>query len=219
MIDNVLAWHFSGSQMRDGTPIVAPGSVERYDGDIEICASGLHASRMLRDALKYAPGTLLRRVECNNIEEEHGDKLVCRERIIIWECDMTSALRLFARKCALDVMHLWREPVPDIVQEFLMTGGRPMEAAMWAPTEAAARDATWVPAAFSAAREAAWSAARSVDNNVWAPSVASCAWRASECATWAHDAAMGVGTCGPVLDRQEVRLVAYAQAARAGAFL
>ena len=181
----VLAWHFASTQMRDGTQLAAPGGVERYDGKLEMCASGLHASRRLIDALKYAPGTLLRRVECIDPVEDH-DKMVCRERRVLWECDMTAALRLFARRCALDVAHLWRRPMPDIVQEFLMTGRNARAAARTA--------AAWAAEARTAA---AWEAAP----------------RAAEWAAWA-----AAPRAAALKNKQERRLVAYAQAARAGAF-
>lgn len=56
------AWHFAGTQMRDGKPLGAPGEIEIYDGSLTIRERGLHASDRLLDALQYAPGPLLWRV-------------------------------------------------------------------------------------------------------------------------------------------------------------
>ena len=190
----VLAWHFAGSQMRDGTPLGAPGETEEYEGEVRISESGLHASERLIDALDYAPGALLRRVECLGVVDRQADKLVCRRRRVLWECDITGALRLFARKCALDVAHLW--DMPPIVREYLMTGN-----------EDAARDAAWDAAwdaARDAARDAAWDAARGAAR--------AAAWDAARDAAW--DAARAARAAA--WDAQDRRLVAYAQAARCG---
>jgi hypothetical protein len=65
--------------------------------------------------------------------------------------EATSLLREFARKCALDVIHLW--DAPAIVKEYLETGKEELRAAAWA----AAGDAAWA-AAGDAARAAAWAA-------------------------------------------------------------
>ena len=196
----MLAWHFAGTRMRDGTPLGAPGEVERHDGPLEMCKSGLHASGRLLDALAYAPGPLLRRVELHGDMILYDDKIVASERRILWECDMTAALRLFARKCAMDVAHLW--DMPPLVHEYLMTGRKDIRAA----ARDAAWDAAWAAArdeAGAAARAAAWDAARAAARDAaW-----DAAWAAARDAAW--DAAR---------DAQERRLVAYAQAARAGLF-
>ena len=206
MTEQILAWHFASTQMRDGTPLAAPGGIERYDGVVEMCVSGLHASRLLMDALRYAPGTLLRRVECIDPVEGH-DKLVCYERRVLWECDMTAPLRLFARRCALDVAHLW--PMPDVVREFLMTEDKALAA--WAAAEAAeAAEAAWAAAEAAEAAEAAWAAEA-------ADAAAHAAW-AARAAGAAARAAAGAAAEAEVRAKQECRLVAYAQAARAGAF-
>ena len=45
-----------------------------HDGPIEICSTGLHASRKAWQALEYAPGHRLHRVLCEGIENEQDDK-------------------------------------------------------------------------------------------------------------------------------------------------
>lgn len=192
-----LAWHFAGTQMRDGSRLGAPGEVETYDGPMVMCVSGLHASERMLDALHYAPGSLLRRVRLSGEILRGDDKLVASRREVLWECDMTPALRLFARRCALDVAHLW--DMPPIVREYLMAGREGIRAAAWAAAWDAACDADRDGAASSAASAAAWAAACDADR----AAARAEAWAAACDAAWAA---------------RERRLIAYAQAARAGLF-
>lgn len=133
MID---AWHFVGATLRDGRPIPKDGKWLIHTGPVEICATGLHASRRPWHALQYAPGATLCRVECDEIVTEQADKLVCRRRRIIERADVTDALRYYARMQALSVIHLYPDP-PDVVLDYLMTGDESIRDAAWD----AARDA------------------------------------------------------------------------------
>jgi hypothetical protein len=159
------AWHFVGDTLRDGRPIPADGEWLVHTGPIEICRTGLHASRRPWHALQYAPGAVLCRVECEDIVTEHADKLVCRRRRIIERADVTDALRYFARMHALSEIHLYNDP-DDVVLDYLITGDESTRAAAWAAAWAAASDAVsdaaWAAAsdaASDAARYAAWAAA------------------------------------------------------------
>ena len=150
----ILAYHFTdGWQLRDGQPLVV-GSEYVFDGDPVMCESGYHASRHVFDALKYAPGSILSRVECREITDEWGDKIVCRRRRVIATIDATKILQKFARMCALDVIHLW--DAPDVVVRYLKTGDESIRGAAWSAAWAA-RDAAW-----DAARIAAWAAASAI---------------------------------------------------------
>ena len=157
----ILAYHFTdGWQLRDGQPLVV-GSEYVFDGEPVMCECGYHASRHVFDALKYAPGSILSRVECREITDECDDKIVCRRRRVIATIDATKILQKFARMCALDVIHLW--DAPEIVIRYLKTGDESLRdaarIAAWTAREAAldtgaaAMDAAWD------AREAAWAAA------------------------------------------------------------
>jgi hypothetical protein len=126
-----------------------------------MCVSGLHASKRPIDALRYAPGNTICRVECAGVAVRQADKFVCRERTILWRVDGEGLLRDFARRCALDVAHLW--DIPDVVREYLTTGDKSLRAAAWAAARAAARAAAWA-AAEAAAEAAAWEAAREAQN-------------------------------------------------------
>lgn len=120
MTDIIRAWHFVGTHLRDGRPVPEDGVWLEHEGRLELCASGLHASRHPFDALTYAPGPILCLVECEGDVVEDKDKLVCRRRRIVARRDATEGLRYFARMQALSVVHLW--DAPDVVLDFLMTG-------------------------------------------------------------------------------------------------
>ena len=146
-----LAWHFTADKFRDGRPIPKVGEVLRHEGEIAIGKLGLHASERIIDALTYAPGHIIHRVECRDITERLDDKFVCRERVRLWSVNGEALLREFARWCALRVIHLW--DAPDVVRRHLETGDESIrDAASYA---SAAWDAS---AAWAAAWDAAWAA-------------------------------------------------------------
>ena len=161
MSDPILAWHFTGTTLLSGAPIPNIGVRLTHDGALVMCNSGLHASVRAIDALQYTHGHFVHRVRCEG-EIIHGDdKLVCRERTIMWSADAESTLRAFARACALDVAHLWE--MPPIVREFLKTGDESKRVAARDAAGAAAWDAARAAAgaaAGDAARAAAGAAAR-----------------------------------------------------------
>jgi hypothetical protein len=177
------AWHFlyEGNKLRGGQIAPPDGEWLIYDGQIEICNSGLHFSYHPFDALNYAPGPILCLVEVDDVIESHHDKAVCSKRKIIKRMDATEMLRYFARMQALKVIHLWDDP-PDVVLDYLMTGDESIRNA----TRNAARGAAW-GAAWNAAKNAA-------GDTAWGA-----AWGASRGAAWdtawaaASDAAMAVG--------------------------
>ena len=163
-----IGWWFCAGEMRDGRPIPADGETLRHDGDLNPCHSGLHASARCIDALQFAPGHTLCRVESRGECVEHGDpvdKYVSHERVILQRIDARPLLRAWARWCALQVIDKW--DAPDVVREYLATGDdgkrAAARAAAWAAARAAARAAAWDTArvaAWDAARAAAWDAAR-----------------------------------------------------------
>ena len=127
-----LAWHFTGPNLRDGTPIPRAGKWLQFDGNLVLCETGLHASRQPFDALQFAPGNLLHLVDVGGTIIEDNDKLVCSRRKIIVSMDADPLMRYFARMQALSVVHLW--DAPDVVLDFLMGDDA---------ARAAARDAAW----------------------------------------------------------------------------
>ncbi len=180
------AWHFTSDTLRDGRPLPADGEVLRHRGDLIMCQQGLHASVRIIDALRYAPGNTVCRVSVSGHEwQGHDDKIVCRERTIVWRIDGESLLRKFARLCALDVVHLW--DCPDIVLRYLKTGDEKIRAAAWAAAGDAARDAGWDAArdaGWAAARDAGWAAAGAAARDAARAAAGAAAWAAGWDAGW-----------------------------------
>ena len=148
MSATVKAWYFVGNTLRDGRPIPADGEKLVHGGGLYLCNEGLHASKRIIDATQYAPGHTICRVEVGGDVIHGGDKMVASERTILWRINGEEVLRDFARRCALDVVHLW--DAPDVVVRYLKTGDDSLRDA--------ARDAARA-AAWAAARDAAWDAA------------------------------------------------------------
>ena len=154
----VLAWHFVDETLRDGTPLPPDGELLTHDGAVSLCESGLHASERVLDALKFAQGNTICRVECDDLGERQKDKFVCGSRTIVWRLDGEEVLRAFARKVALDVAEFW--DMPDEVRKFLETGNDNLRvaargAARQASREAVLSDEPQAAAAGEAARAAA----------------------------------------------------------------
>jgi hypothetical protein len=165
------AYHFVGDTLRDGSPVPDNGVTLVYDKPIELCVSGYHASRRVLDALQFAPGPTLCRVNCSGIVKEIESKLVCSERTIIDRIDATDILWKFSRECSLSVLDKW--DAPEIVRKFLETGDEVYRSA----AQSEARDVAW-RVTRSAAGDAAWSAVRSAaDGADW-----SAAWSAARSA-------------------------------------
>jgi hypothetical protein len=156
----VLAWHFLYEDKKlangDGRLVVA-GETLTHEGSIELCERGLHASRRALDALQYAPGPIVCRVECSGDVIEGGDKLVCTHRKALWLADATAALHEFACLCAESVLHLCGDdpsPAAAIVAKRAWLRGEISDqeldaavvaarAAAWAATNAATNAAAW----------------------------------------------------------------------------
>jgi hypothetical protein len=153
----------NGSLGHGDTRVPKDGEVLRHFGWIELCESGLHASRSPLDALRWAPGPMICRVECGG-ETLHGrDKLVCAERTILWRADATDVLQRFARLCALDVSHLW--DMPPVMKRYLRTGDETIKNAARDAAAGEFRDApvycAWVATVWN---DAPWTA---IPQRVW----------------------------------------------------
>ena len=205
-------YHFINNNKRLGygdDRIVKVGRTYKVGCQPVLCESGLHASKRLIDALRYAPGPILCKVELGGTIIFGDDKVVATERTVVAMADVSEILRKFARLCALDVIHLWE--APEVVRKFLKTGDESLRAAAWA----AARDAAW-GAARDAAWAAAWDAARDAVRAVAAARNAARDADAAVAAAWdaARDAARA--TTGDVVlagadgagEKQNRRLVA-----------
>ena len=119
----VKAWHFLREDRclgyGDNREVIA-GETYTVDGPSELCVRGLHGSKRPLDALRYAPGPVVCRVEIGGDVVEGDDKIVGTTREVLWMYDATEVLREFARFCALDVVPYW-DP-PDVVLAWLQTG-------------------------------------------------------------------------------------------------
>jgi len=144
MTKTIRAWHFTnGSKLRDGRLVPAVGETLTHEGRISICSSGLHASRDFLNALNYAPGGILHRVEVWGDVYEQDDKLVGRNRRILWSIDATELLREFAREVALEAfLSHYPEPTTGTEQEdyhliltYLASGDESLRDAAWAAAE------------------------------------------------------------------------------------
>ena len=156
-----LYYHFTSNKLRDGRPIPPTNEWLVHEGEVIMCTSGLHASEQPYDALQYAPGHILHRVELDDVIDTQDDKVVARRRKIVATIDAAELLHAFARKQALSVIHLWN--CPAITKQYLETGDVSMQCAAWSAARSAAGAAAWsaAGAAWSAAQHTAWSAARS----------------------------------------------------------
>ena len=157
---NKIYYHFTGDTLRNGQPVPPIGEWLTFDGNPVPCSQGLHASPTAFDALQYAPGTKLHKVHLGGEIKAHGepiDKFAAQKRKIIASIDATEVCRAFARRVALDVIHLW--DAPDVVKQYLKTGDETLRKDAAASTAhsavSAASDAVYAASAASAAYYAA----------------------------------------------------------------
>ena len=188
-----IFYHFSGAALRDGSPLPKIGEWLELPANIKIkaCPSetdilngfgGLHASPDAYDALQYAPGSLLHRVELDGEVVSHGspiDKFAARRRKIVATIYAKDLLWEYARKCALSVIHLW--DAPEVVKQYLATGDNSLRAAArdaaWAAARAAVRDA-----ARAAARDAGWAAGWEAAGDAAGAAAGAAGWDAAKAA-------------------------------------
>ena len=141
---------------------VRTGATHTVTGELELCASGLHASERLIDTLKYAPGPILYLVELSGEILRGEDKVCARKRKYVASFNAEHLLRRFARKQAL--IHIEKiKPYTDqydLIVLYLETGDESIRSAAYLAAYLAAWSAAW-SAAESAARLAARSAAES----------------------------------------------------------
>ena len=101
------AWHFlpEDKKLRYGKrTLVTEGLELRVEPPLVMCKRGLHASKLLMDALVYAPGPVVCRVEVGGEIIKQDDKLVAEKRKVLWMLDATKILHEFACRCAEDAL-------------------------------------------------------------------------------------------------------------------
>ena len=167
MTDKFLGWHFLREDGRTGyggrKPV--PGTLMHCKGPLELCANGLHASARAIDALLYAPGPVVQRVELVGERLDEQDKSCARSRRCLWIADATRVLHELAIWCAEDALEkerrAGREPDRRSV-EVLAVKRRWLDGQATNEELSSARDAAWcaVQEARVATREAVWVAAQ-----------------------------------------------------------
>ena len=166
----MIGYHFTGDRLRDGRPIPPVGEWLEHEGEIVPCVNGLHASEHPFDAMIYASGRMLHKVEIEGDLISHGDpvnKWVGRRRKIIASIDAEPLLRAFARWCALRAID--PQAAPSVVREYLETGDDTERCTEWDAWNAS-WDSAWA-VSWDAGRAAA--AGRAVAMNAaWAVEMA-----------------------------------------------
>lgn len=161
----MLAWHFLSEDKRlgygDGR-LVEAGKTLECEGKPELCKNGMHGSVRLIDALRYANGPIVCRVEIEGDVIEDTDKLCGRRRTVLWMLDATQILHEFACACTEDALARVAYPDPrsleaieakrawlrgEITDKELDAARSDAWDASWAATQgdvrAAYRDAAW----------------------------------------------------------------------------
>lgn len=105
----IRAWHFLAENKRlgyDDNRVVRAGVSYRLKTKNPplLCRRGMHASIKPLDALDYAPGPIVCRVEISGDIEKDNDKIVGRCRRVLWMSDATNTLHRFACKCSEDAL-------------------------------------------------------------------------------------------------------------------
>ena len=216
MPEVIHAWHFlpadgkiANANSQHGGKVVRVGQKLSVTGEINPCVHGLHASERLIDALRYAPGPILCRVECSGTVKRESDKLAARHRKVLAMADVTATLHEFACQVAEEALLREREAgrEPDVRCWTAIETKR-----RWLRGEAsnselqAAWDAAWggasaaSVAARAAAHAAAWDAARAA---AWAS-----AWAAAWDAAWDAARAAWDAAWDAARDAQNDRLTA-----------
>lgn len=102
-MDTVMGWWFAAADddgvvrlPRGDGRVVRVGETLSVSDPIVPCESGLHASRRVIDALRYAPGPWLARVTLSGTIVEATDKLTASARTTLWLADVGRILHTFA---------------------------------------------------------------------------------------------------------------------------
>ena len=157
---------------------------------LSLCEHGLHASKDILDALKFAPGPILCKVRLSGKILEGDDKACATRRTVLAMADITNELHLFACWCATRALK--KANVTDercwntIKVKRAWLKGKATDGelvAAWDVARDAARDVARV-AAWDAAWGAAWDVARVAAWDVARVAARDAAWVAARVAAW-----------------------------------
>ena len=155
--DRIVAWHFltNDGLDRDGNKVEI-GQTLSVEGPLTICEHGLHWSERLIDALRYAPGSVLCRVEAWGDVQRESDKGCTRYRKVLAKANIGPILHEFSCRVAEQALkdggvkdeRSWaaintkrRWLAGDATDDKLAAAWDAAEAAVWAAAEAA--EAAW----------------------------------------------------------------------------
>ena len=100
--EKVLAWHFIANDHKlrfgDGREVIT-GETLTVSSDRRLYDHGLYASKDILDALKYASGTTLCRVEISGDIASESNKIVGSSRTCLWMINIDKILSEFACRC------------------------------------------------------------------------------------------------------------------------
>lgn len=104
--EKVRGWHFIRDDGRTqyGSILVKAGQTYSIQGRTILCEQGFHGCELLIDALKYAPGAMLCRVELWGDLKRGSDKIVAQNRHVQWMLDVTRLLHGFACDVAEELL-------------------------------------------------------------------------------------------------------------------
>jgi hypothetical protein len=200
----MLGWHFVTNDKRlgygDGR-IVAVGKTYTVPKNrpLEFCEYGLHASKRLIDALQYAPGSVICRVELSDRVIHGDDKAVGYKRRVIAMIEGEKVLHEFACRAAEYALTFVKNPDPRSIaaiqakRDWLLCKINDCQlAAARDAARDAAGDAAWaaagnaaLAAAGNAALAAAWDAARDAARGAARGAARAAARGAARGAAWA----------------------------------
>jgi len=159
---------------------VRVGKTYTATGPLKMCTNGMHGSRRLIDALQYAPGSILCKVQIWGEVEEQNDKIVGRNRKVLAMVDATMMLHeagCHFAETALELVDCKDERSWDAIKvKRLWIKGKATDKEL-----AAARAADWAAARAAAgavARAAAWAAARAAAGAAAGAAAWAAAWDA-----------------------------------------
>lgn len=122
MTDKVLGWYFLGNPLLDDGPLMPDGVAVTVEGDGASFEKGLHGCEQLIHASRHAGvnSNILCRTEHSGNIVRYRYMFTSSTRTVLWRLNVDDVLMAFARKCALEVSHLWE--MPGIVRRYLETG-------------------------------------------------------------------------------------------------
>jgi len=227
MTEKILAWHSlnNDGKLRFGREeVVVVGKRYEAEGELRMCYNGMHASVEPLDALYYAPGSLVCRVELSGEILRDTDKLCARYRKVLAMADATRTLHLFACDVAEEALSIAKatdERSHNAIRvKRAWLDGKATTVELGAARSAAV-DATTAPA-FAAAGDAAidiaWAAARAADTGsavtaAWSTAISVARAAAIDKVCGARDAARAT-TRSAAIDKAWVTAMAVARSAQ-----